>query len=335
MKIMVFDVPAEEGGALSILKQYYEEATINKENEWYFVLSTPKFDETNNVVTLNYPWIKKSWFHRLFFDYFLAHRLVEKYDISEVLSLQNLIIPRVKVNQTVYLHQSLPFSEKRYRFFENSRFWIYQNIIGALIVKSLRKAHSIIVQTNWMKKACLKKGKINPNKIHVIPPVFDIDGVKKYSFNSEINSKLSLFYPAYPFEYKNHKIIVEALKKVSQFTRDEINVIFTFKGDENKRISTLVQQVKKSNLPVEFVGIIGKEMVFDYYSKSALIFPSYIETFGLPLLEAKMHNCPIIASDCAFSHEILDDYDNVLFFNPHDSDDLKSKIEMYVSKMKG
>ena len=65
MRIMVFDVPAESGGALTILKQYYDRAINDKDNQWLFVISTPYLNETENVKVLRYPWIKKSWFHRL------------------------------------------------------------------------------------------------------------------------------------------------------------------------------------------------------------------------------------------------------------------------------
>lgn len=67
MKIMVFDVPAETGGALTILKQYHEAAIKDKENEWYFVISTPNLIESSNVRILRFPWVKKSWVHRMYF----------------------------------------------------------------------------------------------------------------------------------------------------------------------------------------------------------------------------------------------------------------------------
>ena len=53
MRIMVFDVPAEYGGALTILNQYYNTAIKDKENEWIFVVSTPKLKETDNIKILN------------------------------------------------------------------------------------------------------------------------------------------------------------------------------------------------------------------------------------------------------------------------------------------
>jgi len=51
MKIIVFDVAADGGGALSILEEYYYEAINhpNKNIEWIFVVSKPDFPETGKV----------------------------------------------------------------------------------------------------------------------------------------------------------------------------------------------------------------------------------------------------------------------------------------------
>lgn len=61
---MVFDVPAESGGALSILNEYYENAVNHKDKsiDWIFVLSKPELESTDNIKVLRYPWIKKVGF---------------------------------------------------------------------------------------------------------------------------------------------------------------------------------------------------------------------------------------------------------------------------------
>src|SRR5699024_2925067 len=95
MNIMVFDVPAERRGALSILKDFYNEAKSceDKSINWFFVISKPNLEETDNIKVLRYPWIKKSWFHRLYFDKIVSPILVRKYNINKIFSLQNVRIP--------------------------------------------------------------------------------------------------------------------------------------------------------------------------------------------------------------------------------------------------
>ena len=332
MKRVVFNVAAEHSGALTILKQYYDLAVNDKdkENHYTFVISTPSLLETDNVKVLRYPWVKTSWFHRLYFDRFVAPKIAEQVQADEVLSLQNLVVRGIKVKQTLYLHQPLPFVEKRYGITEDFMAWVYQNIMSRMIFDSVRKANSIIVQTQWMKEACVEKIKVSPSKINVIQPVVNITIKKSYKQENEANKLF--FYPASAIAYKNHTIIIEAVKHLKQKGIDNFRVVLTLEGHENKAIEKMFQEAQTQALPIEFIGKIPLNEVYDYYSQSILIFPSYIETFGLPMLEAKLHGSPILASDCAFSHEILDGYNQAEFFDPFDIDALASSVERIVTK---
>lgn len=323
MKIMVFDVAAETGGALSILEEFYNETVKHEDKniEWIFVLSKPTFKETDNVKIIRFPWIKKSWIHRIFFDYIIAPKLVRKYSPDEVLSLQNVIIPRIKkVKQVLYVHQSLPFVNYKFSFKENKKFWIYEKIIRIKILNSIKKSDQVIVQTQWMKKLCTEKTNVKAHKIVVRPPKIEIYPKKVFEFNEK--SLKTFFYPASGHYYKNHRLIVKACERLKKYGVSDYEVIFTLKGDENEHIASLYNIVKNNDLPIKFIGSLTKEEVFDFYTKSILIFPSYIESVGLPLLEAKKHETPILASDCAFSHEILSEYKNSYFFNPFDEIEL-------------
>lgn len=326
MRIMVFDVPAESGGALTILNQYYDAAIKDEENEWIFVVSTPDLKETKNVKVFNYPWIKKSWFHRLYFDKSIAHKLVEKNEVDEILSLQNVTIPKVKVKQTLYLHQPLPFVEKRYSVSENFKFWVYQNIISKMIFKSIKEADKVIVQTKWIMNSAIDKANVAKEKFVLKQPELNIEIKKNYA-PDEREVRL-FFYPASGLIYKNHEVIINACRLLKDRGVSNYKVVFTLKGDENKHISKLREIVLGENLPIEFLGSMSINNVYEYYSKAVLIFPSYIETFGLPMLEAKMHRSPILASDCAFSHEILEGYDKVHYFDPFDTLQLTTLMRM-------
>jgi glycosyltransferase involved in cell wall biosynthesis len=328
MKIMVFDVPAESGGALTILKQYYNEAVEDKRNNWIFVISTPDFAEFENVKILKYPWVKKSWFHRLYFDNFIAPNLIKDFKADEVLSLQNIMIPHTNVYQTVFLHNALPFVNHKFSIFENKLLWVYQNILSRIIFKSIKYANKVIVQTEWMKQACVNKLKVDKAQIEVKVPKIKIE--VKELFKPTKENLSTFFYPASGMNFKNHNVIVEACFKLKEEGVENFRVIFTLNGDENKGISELYKKVKEFTLPVSFIGAISREAVFDYYSKSILIFPSYIETVGLPLIEAKLHDCPILVSDCEFSHEMLDGYDKVRYFNPFESKDLANEIKSII-----
>lgn len=320
MRIMVFDVPAENGGALSVLNDFYYEYKKDLNNDYIFVVSKPELEETKNIKVLRFPWIKKSWIHRLYFDNFIAPKLIGKYGVDKVLSLQNIIVPHSKIYQTVYVHNALSLSAHHFSIFEDRLLWVYQNILSRSVFKSIRNANKVIVQTEWMKKKCIDKLNVEAMKIDVLPPKIDIEVKKLFSETRE--SLSTFFYPASGVIFKNHNIIIDACIKLNEQGIYDYSVIFTLFGNENKHIAQLYEKVKMYELPVKFIGNLSRDAVFDYYSRSILIFPSYIETVGLPLIEAKMHKTPIIVSDCLFSYETLDGYEKVKYFNPFSIEDL-------------
>lgn len=59
--ILIYDVHASESGALAILDDLYNQILEYNDNsvKWIFIVSTPKYKETSNVIVRRYPWIKK------------------------------------------------------------------------------------------------------------------------------------------------------------------------------------------------------------------------------------------------------------------------------------
>lgn len=329
MNILVYSVAADSGGALSVLMDFYKQFKEKKQNHYYFVVSTPRIEECDNITVLRFPEIKKGWGHRLLFEYIKAPQLVKKYNIDKVFTTTNTIIPFVNKEQVLFLQQCLPFIEYRFSWRESKILWIYQNLIGYLIIKSVKKANKVIVQTNWMKRvvACITKE--NVNKFHIKKTSIDSNMVKKFSGFQDVPI---FFYPAGAFPYKNHILILKACKKLSEQYIFNYKVYFTLTGMENEYAKTLKNYVKKYNLPVEFIGIITRENVFNIYSRSVLLFPSFVETVGLPLIEAKAAGCQILAVNMAFSREILAQYPNAYLFDKEDWKNLAKKMESIILK---
>lgn len=151
-------------------------------------------------------------------------------------------------------------------------------------------------------------------------------------FENKVKDLVTFFYPASGVAFKNHKIIVDACIGLRKISSVPFKVVFTLSGEENDIIIEMYRRINEMNLPIEFVGVISRAELFKYYSSSILLFPSYVESSPLPLTEAKVHNTPILASDFAFSHEILDSYEKVDFFDAFDAEDLIEKMKTYILK---
>jgi glycosyltransferase involved in cell wall biosynthesis len=70
--------------------------------------------------------------------------------------------------------------------------------------------------------------------------------------------------------------------------------------------------------------------VFANLCEGSLIFPSYIETFGYPLIEAAQMGAIVLAADCPYAHEVLCGYDNVYYFDPFKPEALAELIKKVV-----
>ncbi|MDT2764687.1 glycosyltransferase [Enterococcus asini] len=319
MKILVNDIAASTGGAISILQDLYDDILKNdSDNEWCFMLSNEYVQAKNNVNILLFEKEKKYRIIRTLFDYIYGRIIVNKLKPDVYVTLQNTATLGVKAKQIVYLHQTLPFQfEKNFSFFRTKerKSAFYQHVIGFFIKDTLKRSKTtVFVQSNWL-KATLKK-EMN-NKIIVVPPK-----VKPVNNDFDYNSRnKTFFYPGTHIIYKNHEIIFDAVDELVHRGYKNFKVVLTI--DKPQELN--------SNLQIyEFLGNISRENVIQHYRSSVLIFPSYIESYGLPLKEAQMTKSLIFASNTSFSNEILKTYPNAYFFSPFQKDELVNLMQKQI-----
>lgn len=323
MRIIVNDIAAELGGAMTVLRSFYDYIAENdKTNEYIFLLSDSYLQETDRIKVIIREDIKKSGLHKIKFDFFTGKSFIQSLNPDYVLSLQNIITFGLKVRQGVYVHQSIPFQkEKNFSFFKNSErsTAVIQKLIGAIIKKSVKKADDVFVQTNWMKENVAEMCKVSLDKVSVVP--FDSD-IPKCLEKAHSYPNNEFFYPA-TFEgiYKNHECIYQAIDILTAEGINDYHFTLTLpKEDQPKRES------------ITHSGLVDRQTLFEMYRKRVVVFPSYIETIGLPLLEARETNSLILAADCQYSRESLNGYTNAYFFNPFQPNELADLMEKAIRK---
>jgi len=77
-----------------------------------------------------------------------------------------------------------------------------------------------------------------------------------------------------------------------------------------------------------FHDLTDAELQFAFTHARALVYPSFAEGFGLPLVEALMHRMPVFASDIPVFHEIAGGH--AVYFDPFDADLLANILEAYL-----
>ena len=334
MRIVVNDIAASKTGALSILKDFYAYVREHDtENEWIFVIGGSYLQETPRIKVIIRDDVKSGWKRRLQFEFLTGSRFLESLRPDVVFSMQNTLTRGAirrkdgsRVPQILYVHQPLGFQRmKRFSFLksEEREYAVYQYLIGAMIDSSVKRADKVIVQTEWMKEAVAEKTHRNQEDIVKILP--DVEDLSAYRMEGEFQ-KNEFFFPSGEILYKNHECILKAASILNEKGITDFKVRFTLKGLSDVTNRTYEDPFQN----VEWMGRISREEVFSFYRTGTLIFPSYIETFGIPLAEARQMNTLILASDCPFCHEVLDGYENAYYFHPFHEEELASLMEKVI-----
>lgn len=144
------------------------------------------------------------------------------------------------------------------------------------------------------------------------------------------NKKKVFFYPAFPRAFKNFEIIGEACKILQNENMTNFKVYLTLDGSENE-YAKLIHKKYKDISNMNFLGLLSREEVFDLYKKSdVLIFPSTLETWGLPISEFKVFNKPILLVDLPYAYETLGYYQKVNFFDANNPKILAELMKMHI-----
>lgn len=325
------------GGSKSILKQLLEEISVsnNREITYYVFVSNKELDFYNKknlkIIDVN----SKKWIKRILWDYYGLKKWSKKNGVFSklVISLQNTGVKYSnEAKQIVYLHTPIPFVDYRWNIFKKNEriLWFYKNIYPIIIKRSLNSNSIIVVQSNWLKKIVSDKMKVPLKNIKVFVPNISSNIINRSLIEKNVplkNDKFTFFYPAFEYKYKNHEIIIHALNMLKNTRPDiykKVKIVFTLDNSSwIKKKAKLVNVQEK----IDFVGALSKKNVEEYYEKSsAILFPSYIETFGLPLLEAKSYGKRIITTNEEFSYEILGNYKNVDFIDKFSESEWSNKI---------
>jgi glycosyltransferase involved in cell wall biosynthesis len=310
MRIVVNDIAASKGGAVAILESFHRYVMESDEdNEWVFLVGSDLLEESAQIRTVVLPDVKNRWLRRLGFDLFSGRRLIKSLQPDVVLSLQNTYTYGVRCPQVVYVHQCLPFERtKSFSLWRRDErlLAIYQHVIGAIIKQSIRRADHVIVQTQWMREAILEQVGIANDRVDSVLP--DLDDLSAFKVEGSLDAA-AFFYPTAALVYKNNDCIYAACRLLRRQGMEDFTVTMTLTPPE-------------ADPNVAAIGRVPRERVLEMLSRATLIFPSLIETYGLPLAEARALGALVLAADRPYAREVLDGYGNAYFFDPASPDQL-------------
>lgn len=339
LKVVISGVNLVEGGILSILQDSLRSLTkIQKSHDLDVTVllhDINLIDATTDRSCFNfveYPQIKTSWLKRIKFEYIESKEISNRLKPDLWISLHD-ITPNVNCPfQVVYCHNPSVFYKLDVkRFFYDIKFSLFCIFYRYLYQINIKKNAYVIVQQNWIRKA--------------FRDMYDVDTIVAYPvqsakseapeiqntnlFNIDFKKKI-FFFPSIPRIFKNFEVVCEAAGLLEQQTSN-FEVVITLNGTENKYAKEIYKKYNHVKR-IKFIGIQKRAVVQNLYNEAnCLLFPSKLETWGLPLSEFQSFNKPIIVSDLPYARENIGSYEKVKFFNPDDAKELANYMYMYIS----
>jgi glycosyltransferase involved in cell wall biosynthesis len=301
------------GGPLSILRECLQAAATSLPAEWDIValVHNPAVLVQPRVRFIAVPHTLGSWGRRLWFEWWTSAKLSRTLNADVWLSLQDVSSHTNARRQYVYCHNAAPFYKASWKEARMGPVFFMQTLFYKLLYRVfLRRNNGVIVQQDWMRKKfqlhfggdlniIVARPSISPIE-ESIPPV----QVKRNVF----------FYPSLPRVFKNFEIVCEAAVILQQRGIAGQQFRLTISGKENTYARDLYRRFSKTE-GVHFIGHQSREsMQREYETADVVIFPSKLESWGLPISEAKGFGKTLFLADLAYAHEALGSYDRVAFF---------------------
>jgi len=188
---------------------------------------------------------------------------------------------------------------------------------------SLSKADNIISISEYTKTSALELFKISKDKIKVIYP-----GYKKICAEVEKkDNQLSYFlFVGVIKQRKNVHNLVSAFIKSKKEGNIRQKLIIVGKGSDDY-MKNIKKKILESGLEEEilFLGHVGDDELANLYKNAyGFLFPSYIEGFGFPILEAMSCGIPVLTSHASSLGEVAGGA--ALLVDPLDVDGMSNKI---------
>lgn len=256
---------------------------------------------------------------RLLFDHLLLPRAVVRDCIDVLFSTANIGPLRVGCGRALLVRNAAPFSELYLRRMSHRRVRVRMRVMRWLIRQSLRSAHVVLFPSAAMRDAAMGTGPQDGTRVLVAPY-----GTRHDLFFPSENRvdrgdrELRILNVSYYSDQKNLGTFLGA----AEILRRRAGGKFTFDCTAGFDVDWLARAPQFPRFRAErdrFLALRAARVARDlgwvryeelpevYRAADIFVFPSYLESFGHPLVEAMACGLPVVAADTRINREICGD----------------------------
>lgn len=177
---------------------------------------------------------------------------------------------------------------------------------------------------------------VDPSKLHLVPEAVDHDVFKPgdpdearshLSDRYKVNGPFVLFVSSL-WPYKNCHGLMRAFARADLLDHRLVILGPPRDGTYVSELHALADELGIAGR-IDWVGAVAHEETVHFYrAASVLAYPSYVETFGMPILEAMASGCPVVTSDRSAMPETAGGA--ALLADPDDHEGIASALEAAV-----
>lgn len=287
------------------------------------------FEATVGVTFIEFPLAKRSWLLRLYYEWFHFNKLSKRLKPDLWLSLHD-ITPRVVARrQAVYCHNPAPFFKVSLQAsLLDPKLFLFNRFYKRLYALGISRNRHVIVQQSWLRSEFQRS--FGLKEVVVAYPEMKLGTMSCVSEHAIITGNKVFFYPALPRVPKNLDIIFEAVGLLNSQGVDGFEVRLTIDGHENRYARMLLKKYAEAS-GIALVGRQSQSQMAEQYKKcDCLLFPSRLETWGLPISEGKGYGLPLLIADLPYAHETVGTYNRVRFFDPLNARELAAMMKSFI-----
>lgn len=189
-----------------------------------------------------------------------------------------------------------------------------KQLVGRFVFKTIsRTSKFIITPTNYVKNDLAKFAGISTDKIAVTYEAAEL--VSTSTTPADLPFKKFIMYVGQQSDYKNIKRLGDAHQELLK-NHPDLGLVLVGR----KNASALKNEAyfkEKGYKNIHFTGFAPDDQLnWLFKNCTAYVFPSLMEGFGLPALEAMAHGAPVVSSNATCLPEVYGD--SVIYFDPTD-----------------